>query len=141
MSYQRKKQHKKLPPFVPMPWELLNHPAYIELPYATSKALPYFLGKVKDSWNDPQRYLTEFSFTYSEAKRLGFSSGTHSKVIRDSISHGFVDPVDRGGLRGCGKSNSKFTLSQRWQKYGTEDFHRIEWRCFLPRRFKSNPKI
>jgi hypothetical protein len=38
-------------------------------------------------------------------------------------------------------SNSKFKLSIRWQKYGTEDFHKIEWRCFLPKRFKSNSKM
>ena len=141
MSYKGKKQYSKLPPFVPLLWDLLNHRAYIALPFAASKALPYFLGKVKYSYNDPQKYLTEFSFPYSEAKRLGFASGTFSSAIRDLISYGFVDPVDRGGLRGCGMSKSKFKLSLRWQKYGTENFHKIEWRCFLPRLLKSNPKI
>ena len=141
MSSKGTKQLNRLPPFVPLPWELLNHRAYIELPFAASKTLPYFLGKVKKPYNDPQKNLIEFYFSYPEAEKLGFSSGTHSKVIRDLISHGFVDPVDRGGLRGCGKSYSKFKLSLRWQKYGTEDFHEIEWRCFLPRRNKSNPKM
>lgn len=141
MSYQRKKRSNRIRSFVMLPWDLLNHQAYIELPFAASKALPYFFGKVKFPYTDPQRYLTEFSFSYSEADRLGFASSTFSNTIRDLISYGFVDPVDRGGLRGCGKSNSKFKLSSRWQKYGTEDFHKIEWHCFLPRRFKSNPKI
>lgn len=141
MSYKGKKQYRKLPPFVPLPWDLLNHRAYIPLPFAASKALPYFLGKVKYPFNDPQKYLTEFSFTYSEGNKYGFSASTFSSIIRDLISYGFVDPVDRGGLRGCGMSSSRFKLSRRWERYGTEDFQKIEWRCFLPRKHKSNSKI
>lgn len=141
MSSRGKKQLNRLPPFVPLPWELLNHRAYTALPFAASKALPYFLGKVKDRYTDPQRCLTEFFFSYSEAKKYGFSNGTFSNVIRDLISYGFVDPIDRGGLGGCGKSYSTFKLSLRWQQYGTENFREIEWRRFLPRRFRSNSKM
>jgi len=91
---------KRLPPFVPLPWDMLNHKAYKELPFAASKALPYFLGKVKMDFNDPNRLTTKFSFSYREAKSLGFATGTFSNVIQDLVKYGFIDPIDKGGLRG-----------------------------------------
>jgi len=136
MSSGRKaiKKLKKLPPFVPLPWEMLNHKAYKELPFAASKALPYFLGKVKMDYNDPNRLTTEFSFSYKEAKSYSFALGTFSKVITDLIKYGFLDPRDKGGLRGDCKSNSLFCLSQRWKLFGETDFQFVDWKCFLPRQ-------
>ena len=123
----------RLPPFVPLTWDLLNSKAYIDLPASPAKALPYFLGKVKASYNNPQRYLMEFSFSYSEGKRLGFASATFSHIIKELIKKGFIDPVDKGGLRSDGKSYNIFRLSKRWQQYGNADFKVIEWECFFPR--------
>ena len=117
-------------------WEILNSEAYRNLPPSSAKALPYFLGKVKVIGKDPERFLIDFAFSYREAKKYGFSSSTWSKIIRDIIRHGFVDPVDKGGLRGEGQSCSIFRLSRRWEEYGTPEFQQINWRCFMPREIK-----
>lgn len=136
-----RRRGNRLPPFVALTWEMLNSKAYKDLSYAPAKALPYFSGKYKGDYHDPQRYLFEFPFSYSEAKRHGFAFSTFSKVIRDLVGRGFIDPVDRGGLRSDGKSYNLFKLSRRWEKYGTEGFKYIDWRCFLPRlKPKTTPK-
>lgn len=129
-----KDKWKRLPPFVPLTWEMLNHKAYKELPPSAAKALPYFLGKVKCDYLDPARLASEFSFSYSEGQSLGFATGTFSKVITDLVRYGFIDPKDKGGLRGDCKSNNLFCLSQRWKLCGQKDFQLIDWKCFLPRQ-------
>jgi len=129
-----------LPPFVPLTWEMLNHKAYKDLPFAASKALPYFLGKVKMDYNDSNRFNAAFSFSYKEAALLGFATATFSKVITDLIKYGFLDPRDKGGLRGDGKSNSLFCLSERWKLSGQSDFKFVDWKCFFPRQ-KSLQKV
>jgi len=135
----KRRSKYKLPPFVPLTWTMLNHKAYKDLKPSASKALPYFLGKVKGiPYNDPQRYKVEFIFPYIEAQNLGFSSSTWAKVIEELVSKGFVDPVDKGGLRGYGKSCSVFKLSQRWETYGNKNFVRIDWKTFLPGVLRSN---
>lgn len=137
MAYGRKKL--RLPPFVPLTWELLNSQAYIDLPASAAKALPYFLGKVKLALNDPQRHKTEFSFSYGEAEQLGFARGTHSRSITELMDKGFINPVDKGGLRGCGRSCSLFILSDRWKRYGTPEFEQIApWNQFAPVFKKTN---
>ena len=125
---------KKLPPFVPLLWGMLNCKSYIELPPSAAKALPYFLGKVKIAFNDPCRLSTIFSFSYKEADLLGFAPATFSKIIMDLVKHGFLDPVDKGGLRGDCKSNNLFCLSQRWKLFGQTDFQFKDWKCFFPRK-------
>lgn len=129
----KKGEGNKLPPFVPMTWELLNSTGYQCLPYSASKALPYFFGKIKTPYNDPQKFLIDFTFSYPEGKRYGFSFGTFAKVIRALIAFGFIDPVDKGGLRGYKKGYNVFRLSKRWEKYGTPDFREIDWGTFFPK--------
>ena len=128
----RRRKGDRLPPFVPLFWQILNSKAYKQLPASAAKALPFFLGKVKCRHNDPHRYFEEFNFSYSEGQRLGFALATFAKVIRDLIFFGFVDPVDKGGLRGECKSYNVFRLSKRWENYGAEKFVAIKWECFFP---------
>ena len=94
-----KKKRNKVTSFSALPWEMLNSPAYIQLPHSAAKALPYFIGKVKTRLDDPERYRTEFSFSYREGKRYGFASATFSKVIQALVAYGLIDPIDKGGLR------------------------------------------
>lgn len=129
-----KKDSNRLPPFVALTWKMLNSPAYKELNHSSAKALPYFLGKIKGTYNDPQRYLIEFIFSYSEGKRYGFSPATFSKSIKELMSMGFIDPVDKGGLRSDGRSYNIFKLSKRWENFGRKDFQSIDWKCFQPRK-------
>lgn len=116
----------RLPPFVAMPWDVLNAMAYRKLQPNASKALPYFFGRPKVSFADPQYLKTAFPFTYPEAKKLGFAKGTWARVLRDLVENGFIDPVSKGGLRGNGKSASQFKLSDRWKQYGQHDFELID---------------
>ena len=133
----KKRSSKKLPPFVPLTWDLLNSQAYINLTNSAGKALPYFLGKVKLPHGDPGKHLAEFSFSYTEARQYGFANGTHHRVISELMDKGFIDPVDKGGLKGGGLTSSYFKLSERWRKYGAQDFVKVEnWRSFKP-RFKN----
>jgi hypothetical protein len=130
----RKIKRGRLPPFVPLTWALLNSRAYRECPPSAAKAIPFFLGRVKGVAHDePGRFLVDFSFSYGEARGLGFAPGTFSGVIQNLVAFGFIDPVDRGGLRGEGKSKSVFRLSRRWEKYGTDAFEKVSWKCSQPR--------
>lgn len=131
----------KQPAHVALSWELLNSPAYKELTQSAGKALPYFLGKAKFVYTDPQRYSLIFSFPYSEAIKYGFATSTFSKVIQDLVKKGFIDPVNKGGLRSDMKSYNTFKLSRRWENYGKKQFENIEWRCFIPKtRLKATPE-
>jgi len=136
-----KKGGSKVTSFSALPWEMLNSSAYIELPHSAAKALPYFIGKVKGRLDDPERYKTEFSFSYREGKRYGFASATFSKVIQSLVAHGMIDPIDKGGLRSDYKSSNKFCLSFRWKNYGKTEFEALNWKCFTPRvRSKTTSK-
>jgi hypothetical protein len=126
--------------FSALSWEMLNSPAYISLPHSAAKALPYFIGKVKRRLDDPQRYKTEFSFSYREAQRYGFAPGTFSKVIQSLVAYGLIDPIDKGGLRSDLKNLNKFSLSLRWKDFGKPEFEALNWKCFLPRVSKATSK-
>jgi hypothetical protein len=130
----KKRLGDRLPPFVPLTWEMLNSKAYKDLPSSAGKELPYYLGKVKTAHNDPQKYLIEFSFSYREANRYGFATTTHHRTICELIRKGFLDPCDKGGLRSDGRSYNLFRLSRRWERYGSKDFEEIEWQAFTPRK-------
>jgi hypothetical protein len=119
------------PPFVALPWEILNSRAYWELPPSAAKALPYFIGKVKLTSNNENKNHSNFNFSYREAARYGFAKATFFRVITGLISNGFINPKEKGGLRGDGKSSSVFTLSSRWKKFGTPDFETIKWKEFI----------
>jgi hypothetical protein len=120
----------KLPPFVAMPWKVLNSESYKALPATAAKLLPYFFGKVKLGFDHPSRCHTDFSFTYSEAKKLGCGKSTFYKVLKDLMRYGFIDPVSKGGLKGGGLSSSIFRLSTRWSDFGLADYKEIKWECF-----------
>jgi hypothetical protein len=126
----------KLPPFVALPWEILNSMAYRDLPQSAAKALPYFLGQPKRPWNHPERCSTDFTLSYPEAKKYGFAFGTFSRIIDDLTRHGFIDLTEHGGLRGKGKGYNRFRLSNRWQKYEFEK-PTVHKRCLTASRNKS----
>lgn len=116
--------------FVRLTWKMIEGKAYIELPSSAKAMLPYFLKKVKKSDWDPGYYNTHFVFPYSEAIRYGCAKRTFFRVIAALVENGFIDPVERGGLRGTGLSSSTFKLSDRWKKYGSGDFDRLSWSQF-----------
>lgn len=127
-----KRVGNKLPPFVAMTWKTLNSKAYMDLNSSSAKALPFFIGKVKEfGFNDPARFEASFEFTYTEAsKRLGFGRSTFYGIIKDLMKKGFIDPVKKGGLRSFGNTSSRFKLSKRWENYGTAFFREVTWETF-----------
>lgn len=133
MAKKNKKGRKEssIDTFVALPWALLNSKAFKDMTSSAGKALPYFRGKIKLPFNDLNYHRIDFSLSYKEAISLGFSRGTFSKIIPELVGKGFIDPVEKGGLRGFGKTTSLFKLSERWKNYGTTEFKKIDWKTFF----------
>ena len=127
MSSSRKRYRKtkgnRLPPFSAILFDELLSAAYKELSGSAAKALPYFKRidgiLIKKSGDD---YNGIFDFTYSEAEKYGFARRTFSRIITELNAKGFIDIIKQGGKRGCGMSNSKYKLSERWRDYGKKVF-------------------
>ena len=82
----KRKPTNKLPPFVALTWDMLNHRAYINLSPSAAKILPYFLGKIQRiPFKDPARYSTAFAFRCSEAETLGFNRRTFWRALDELI--------------------------------------------------------
>ena len=127
MARVPKKKHKRGPGFVPLFLDTINSQAYIKLRYSAKSLFPYMRAKVKTDFYDPDRYQITFEFSYTEARRYGFSNDTTEKALRQLIWIGFIDPVSKGGLRGYGKSASTYKLSDRWELYGTQAHVSVDW--------------
>jgi len=130
MGRKNNKQNLALPPFVPMTFNMLNSQAYKDLTFAARAMLPFFIGKPKKNIRDASYLQAEFTFSYKEAVSCGCSTRTFLRVIEDLMRKGFIDPVDKGGLRGCKLSNNIFRNSDRWKQYGKTGFVQVEWKMF-----------
>lgn len=72
-------------------------------------------------------------FTYAEARELGIkSTETFYRVIRELVEEkGFIDISQPGNW--YEKEPNKFAISERWKKYGTDAFKRVEIPRYLPK--------
>ena len=83
----------------------------------------------------------EIIFPYAEAAELGISESGFKKALQELIEDkGFIDIAEPGEwyLRQA----TKFSISFRWQKYGTPDYKKIEIPRRLPKKIgfqKGNP--
>jgi len=111
-----------MPPFVPIRLDTLESFAYRELPPSAAKLYPYFLRTCVRVVRGAPNETTIFGFSYTEAKKYGFSEHTFIRAVKALILHGFIDLVEQGGLRGAGHSCSKYKLSKRWVTYGGLDW-------------------
>ncbi|MBA7489808.1 hypothetical protein ES702_00342 [subsurface metagenome] len=79
--------------------------------------------------------------TYQEAKNI-LSENTFIKSRNKLIERGFIDIVKRGGLE---NQPMIYGLSERWKKYGTKDFIKINIGDILPKiygtKFKKGHKF
>ena len=66
----------------------------------------------------------EIIFTYSEAEKLGISADRFKRAVDQLVRHGFLDIVHLGG--GMLGNATIYGLSKRWEKYGTEQFEKVE---------------
>ena len=63
----------------------------------------------------------EIVFPYAEAEnKFGITRPRFQRAIDKLVEHGFIDIVHSGG--GMVKDISKYAISDRWVKYGTNDF-------------------
>lgn len=118
MSKGREKHRERLPPFVPLEMLMLDSPAYVDLTGNAAKLLTYFIRSCVRAKRGKPDTTTLFGLTYTEAGKLGFCRRTFHNAMKDLVSHGFIDQVEIGGLRGAGHSNSQYRLSIRWLSWG-----------------------
>ena len=75
-------------------------------------------------------------FTYREAIKI-MSINTFIKSRNKLIERGFIDVIKRGGLE---KRPMIYGLSNRWKKYGTKDFVKIETKDILSKIYETGFK-
>ncbi len=106
--------------------------AFNDLDGKASKVLLWFLAKrlfIRDRSSKRQEWVQtnngEIVFTYYEAaEKYGFSPQVFSRLLGDLVSKGFID-IAKPGI-GVGKVASKYSISRRWQKYGTDEFKEVK---------------
>mgnify|MGYP005642145381 FL=1 len=62
----------------------------------------------------------EIVFTYAEGKELGFPESTFMRYQKVLIDLGFIDIAETGA--GLFRSANIYSISDRWEKYGTADY-------------------
>jgi len=106
----------------------------------------------KRKWDDSRgrkkkpAYLNEpFIFPYNEMKDLwGIRTTQHWKNMNRLIEVGFLDLDHQGGWfqkNERTKDFSRYTLSERWRKYGTPEFKKVEKERSLLDRFHVRENI
>jgi hypothetical protein len=75
-------------------------------------------------------------FTIKEAKKI-MSEGVFKTSRNQLIERGFIDVVRRGGLE---KRPTIYGLSDRWRKFGTKEFIKVDLKKIFPRIFKKRFK-
>ena len=75
----------------------------------------------------------EIIFTYAEARELGIkSSETFNRVIRELVvDKGFINIEELGNW--YQKKSTKFAISERWRRYGTDEYEKVEIERILPK--------
>ncbi|MBA7539981.1 hypothetical protein ES705_32270 [subsurface metagenome] len=75
-------------------------------------------------------------FTKEEAIKI-MAYGTFRESKNKLIEVGLIDLIKRGGLE---KQPAIYGLSDRWKKYGTKDFVKVDLKKILPKIFKTGFK-
>ena len=122
-----KNRKNKLGSFVPLQRPLLRSLAFLSLSNTAKIAYTYFLYDKKSSHQD------EVVLTFSQAKNFKVcqSQSTFTKIKRELVKHGFLDPLDPGGLN----APAIFKVSYRWNRYGYEDFKELQYKPGFSSKF------
>jgi hypothetical protein len=116
-------------------WQILESEAFKSLSAMTIRVLLRFLQKRKWSRikvNRKPKIIYEngdLVFTYNEAEALGISRSQFHSIVKKLCEVGFIDIEHQGG--GVARDYSRYSLSTRWEKYGTDDFKPVEKRRVL----------
>lgn len=62
----------------------------------------------------------KIEFTYGEAEKMGISRPRFERAITELVANGLIDITHSGG--GYDGDKQLFAISDRWRKYGTQDF-------------------
>ncbi len=65
----------------------------------------------------------EIEYTYSEAERNGISRPRFKKALKELVEKGFID-ISHSGMGGPKGDKSKYAISKRWRKWGTDEFEK-----------------
>jgi len=85
--------------------------------------------------------INKITFYYSEAKKLGFSSQGFNNAIDRLVDLGFIDIVHAG--IGRARIATIFALSDRYKRYGENDFQKIARKkmvSYRPEKFNKSKK-
>lgn len=124
--------NKKSPKIVVLKVDLMESDAFLNLSGAAVKVLLFFLKKrqiEKSGKKGHERVIIKnngiIEFTFREAKnKYKISYPRFSRAIDNLIKNGFLEITKRGTI-GRKEANFYF-LSERWRKFGTNDFKFIE---------------
>ena len=122
-----KNRKNKLGSFVPLGRPLLKSLAFTSLSSSAKIAYPYFLYDKKNDHQD------EVVLTFSQAKNFKVcqSQSTFTKIKRELVKYGLLDPLDGGGLN----APAIFKVSNRWKRYGDEDFKELKYQLGFSSKF------
>ena len=113
--------------------ELITSNAILSLKGKAPMVLLIFLGKrqlEKLGKRGHEKWVCtnngEIEFTYLEAeKKYGWGKKQFSKALKDLHAKGFIDIADLGG--GYQRHKTKYSISERWRTYDTDDFDYKSW--------------
>lgn len=113
-------------------WEIMESKAVRKLSATGIRVLYRFLQKRK--WSKIRRRIIyendNLVFTYAEAADMGIGNTAFYESVKRLIEVGFIDLDHQGGC--YGKDFSRYSFSERWRYFGTENFQRVEKRRSLP---------
>ena len=130
MSKKKKNRNRFDGQFAGIEFNLMESEAFKNLSIYTKWLYIEFKHKF---YGDNRKHII---LTQNEIKKV-MSINTFYKSRDQLIEKGFIDVVKRGGLE---KQPAIYGLSDRWKKYGTKEFIKIELKDILPKIYKNKFK-
>ena len=126
----KKKGNKIGGQFVALSHNLLLSKAYMSLSSSEKVMLNYFLIDRKH-FDQTQVILT---FEQAKKYKVCHSPSTFLKSKKGLVNKGFIDPKEPGGLGKC----STFSISDRWKRYGTNEFNKVLFKPGVGSKYFKN---
>ena len=123
----KKKNRSHLPvggPFTPLLNELHDSDAYKSITGNAAKLYGYILRVARTvavKTGTGSELFVQFDYTYTEAKKRGFSESTFRRSLKELWSKGFISVISIGGRttsEAYGRVPSRYQLSGAWKTYG-----------------------
>ena len=132
MSKKKKNRNKfsAIPPFAQIEQKLVDSEGFKHLRAHTK----WLYVEFRLRWNGEN--AKDIILTYQDAKKI-MSEDTFIGDRKLLIERGFIDVIKRGGLE---KRPMIYGLSNRWKKYGTKDFIKVDIKKILPKIYKNKFK-